>query len=668
MASIPPMESVLAFVRQVFQAGPPDKKRKHLESFRKGFDYQLQTIQDYTDDILAALGLNADQRRAARLNFARWEVLNNSLERNTWVGQADMRQVLWMLATHVYAPGLARHLAFWDYEGRTDEGMPGGEFWYLPSPSIEHPDTLTMPVQKTLHWLLDLMDCSIDDLCKILAKSNTVFTKDGEAVADLQSIQKTLNSWLTGAPVPEMKTIEAYFNKSLTLKFPGGLERHEHLSADEKLATFIDFVRRKGLSETELSHQIPIGGVRGAELLMAGKANEKGKEYAYTLLCDRYAAPSVSLIRHRLRIAAAAQDTYKRLHHALHDGSADLFETCPVSNKALQVLAIFQDIYNLTIECSDQTKIENEEKSLFSQLLQKRRTLLACTTYLAVLPIDSGIQQLSNRLNQHFLRSLPGDPLEDEAPFNFPENEFNKTMGLKVEALKTMARAEEQTGRLLSAQNWGKLHQAIPETKDWVALNNLASMDGANLTTRMAAATRMIQLADSSTKKVYSYICLLGQFLNDPDKRCRPDNSETIVEGLLKKLHAASPSDRFDAFILQFEAKHALSKNDFSAAKEKFDQALDCCRVNGFGELRGETARDALAVFAGIKTAGFNPKACEKYKLLCLRYGGAEWPVESIPDTQEMIDGAIEYFWQNLYQPYQGYERKSPDTVNPPHG
>ncbi|WP_152525353.1 hypothetical protein [Marinobacter sp. EN3] len=663
MASIPPMESVLAFVRQVFQAGPPDKKRKQLESFRKGFDFQLQTIHDYTDDILAALGLNADQRRDARTNFARWETLNNFLERNTWVGQADMRQVLWMLATHVYAPGLARHLAFWDHEARTDEGMPGGEFWYLPSPSDENPEMLAMPVQKTLYWLLDLMDCSVDDLSTVLAESNTVFSKDGEAVADVKSIQKTLKSWLTDAPVPEMNTIEAYFNDSLTLKFPGGLERHEHLSADEKLATFIDFVRWKGLSEIELSRQIPIGGLQGAELLMAGKANREGKEYAYSLLCDRYAPPSVSLIRHRLRIAAAAQDTYKRLHRALHDGSANLLETCPLSNKALQVLAIFQDVYNLTIECCDQTATENAEKSLFAQLLQERRQLLAHTTYLAVFPHESGFQQLSNRLNQYFLRAFPEAPLENEAPFNFPENEFKKTMTSKIEAIETRAEVEKQTERLLIAQSWGQLHKAIPETNNWIALNNLASMDRVNLTTRMAAATRMIQLADSSTKTVYSYTCLLGQFLNDPDKRCRPDAAERIVEELLRRLRAASPSDRFDAFILQFEAKHALSKNDFSTAKGKFDQALDCCRFNGFGELRGETARDALAVYAVMKPAGFNAKACEKYKLLLLRYGGAEWPVKSIPDTQEMIDGAVEYFWHSLYQPYQGYDRLSPDTV-----
>ena len=664
MAAIPPMESVLAFIRQVFQAGQPDKTRKKLESFRKGFDYQLQTIQDYTDDILAALGCTADQRKDARENFARWEIFNNFLERRTWVGQSDMRQVIWMLATHVYAPGLARHLAFWDHDARTDEGMPGGQFWYLPSPSEENPDRLAMPVQKTLHWLLDLMSCSVDDLAAVLAESNTIFTKDGEAVADFKSIQKTLKSWFTGAPVPEMNTIEAYFNDSLKLKFPGGLKRQNHLSADDKLSTFIDFARRKGLSERELSRQIPIDGPEGAKLLMAGKANLEGKEYAYSLLCDRYAPPPVALIRHRLRIASAAQDTYKRLHHALHGGSVDLFKTSPISNKAMQVLAIFQDIYNLTIECCNQTTTEYEEKALFAQLLQERRPHFAHTTYLAVLPHESGFQQLTNRLNQHFLRAFPRAPLEDEAPFNFPENELNKAKSSKVEAIEMAAEVEKQTERLLSAQNWGRLHIAIPETTNWIALNNLASMDGADLTTRMAAATRMLELADSSTKTVYSYICLLGQFLNDPDKRYRPANSEKIVEGLLKRLRAASPSDRFDAFILQFEAKHALSKNDFSTAREKLDLALDCCRVNGFGELRGETARDALAVYAGSKPAGFNAKACEKYKLLLLRYGGAEWPVIGIPDTQKMIQGAIEYFWHYLYQPYQGYESLNPDSVS----
>ena len=52
LSNIPSKESVLAFIRDVFQAGPADKKRKEFEQLRRQSNIQLKTTEDYVDEIL----------------------------------------------------------------------------------------------------------------------------------------------------------------------------------------------------------------------------------------------------------------------------------------------------------------------------------------------------------------------------------------------------------------------------------------------------------------------------------------------------------------------------------------------------------------------------------------------------------------------------------------
>lgn len=127
MANIPSKESVLAFIRDILQAGPADKKRREFEELRRKSDTQLSTTEDYVDDILSSLGVDEIAQLQARHNFTVWSEVNNFLERNIWVSHSNPKHVIWLMATHVYALGLGRHLAFWDSEQKTDPGMPGGD-------------------------------------------------------------------------------------------------------------------------------------------------------------------------------------------------------------------------------------------------------------------------------------------------------------------------------------------------------------------------------------------------------------------------------------------------------------------------------------------------------------------------------------------------------------
>ncbi len=139
-----------------------------------------------------------------------------------------------------------------------------------------------------------------------------------------------------------------------------------------------------------------------------------------------------------------------------------------------------------------------------------------------------------------------------------------------------------------------------------------------------------------------------------------PDDLMQLIEFLVNEAQGRNPSIR------QLEAKHELAKNHLKESKAKFDQALDELRVKGFGTLRGEVARDALAVFASGLYRGFNSGACDQYTLSIINYGGLETPAPwYLPSTEELANKAKDYFWECLYQPYAGVPRLSLNGVQP---
>jgi len=68
MANIPSQEAILAFIRDILDAGPADKKRKEYEELRRQSDKQLASTQDYLDEITAALALDPAAQHHALSN------------------------------------------------------------------------------------------------------------------------------------------------------------------------------------------------------------------------------------------------------------------------------------------------------------------------------------------------------------------------------------------------------------------------------------------------------------------------------------------------------------------------------------------------------------------------------------------------------------------------
>jgi len=639
LANIPSKESVLAFIRDILQAGPADKKRREFEELRRKSDSQLATTEDYVDDILSSLGVDEIAQLQARHNFTVWSEVNNFLERNIWVSHSDPKHVIWLMATHVYAPGLGRHLAFWDTEQKTDPGMPGGRFWYLPAVMEENDEVLTMPVTQVLDWLLDLLSGSIDELAQALTDSNLIGGREKDTVADARSIRKTLGNWYTGARTPGINKILEFFPNRLNLKFKGTFELDENNSLDENFERARAFATLKGLTSHALGVETPI---------------------------PEETAPTIQTIRKRLLCARAFQATYFRLAEAIGVPDEAKRLPNPSINQAVQVVSLFQVAYNTTIDTCKRTEDETTERQLFRETLDERYPLEAQTTLLSVTPLDGNLNFLSNQLNKRLMELGNTDPIQDESPFACSKEHFVALYKRKAEFLRACQIEYEESAWLNTAPTDSDLYRRIDDTQNWAALNSVACSDRISLPVRRAAAWRMVDLAGTDLEQAYGLVSLLSQLLNDPDKRNRPADARDLTDTLFNRLKQLPSADNLRPLILQLEAKHELANNRLEASKKKFDQALKNLSRQGFGDIRGQVARDALAVFACGHHPGFNQVACDQYRLSIVYYGGLEEPVMYLPSTEEMVKKVREYFWENLYQPYEGVPRLQPIGWSPP--
>jgi hypothetical protein len=656
MANIPSQEAILAFIRDILDAGPADKKRKEYEELRRQSDKQLASTQDYLDEITAALALDPAAQHHALSNYYAFYRVNNFLERNIWVSSASQKHVLWLMATHVYAPGLGRHLAFWDSAQKTDPGMPGGRFWYLPCVVQEGDDELTMPITQVLDWLLDLLSCSLDELARALSSSNTIPGRAKDTIADTNSIRKTLRNWYSAFGTPGISKIQQFFNNQIHLKFSGTFDWKNGEYTDEDFRRALDFCVQKELTPQSLRREIPISAAKAAELLEGGQTSAEDKRHFCNLLAQRYHTPTVKTIRKRLLYARAFQATYWKLVKAIEVPERHARLANPELNQAMQVVSLFQTVYNLTIESGSQTDAENEER-LFRETLENRFPLEACTSLLAIKPSDWHLELLANQLNKRLAELDEAHPIEDESPFNLSRERLEGLCKRKLEFLQACDDDHEESRWLNTAPSDAELYRRIERSRNWQALNSVVGSNTIPLAARRAAGWRMLEIADSEVKRAYALVSLLGQLLNDPDKRYRSIDAEKMADSLFNRLRQIDLVDGLAPMIMQLEAKHELSKNRIKESRKKLGEAHHQLRKQGFGDLRGEVARDALAVFASGLHPDFNLEACDQYKLSIIRYGGLEGPVNSIPTTRHIVAQAREYFWENLYQPYEGIQQ-----------
>lgn len=641
MSTLPLTEAILLEVYQ--SLGLPSYASIKKNKFITG-KASLSAHKDMGGEILHAVldALEMDQRAKldALSNLTEFGNAYKYLELNVWTFAADQRQVLWMLLGYVYMPALARHAAFWSLEEALDKGMPGGRFWYLPEPcDVDSKQSLYLPVAQVVDWLLDLLGMPLEEFAGTHGTST-----DGE---ERENLRRSLYNWRKGT-TPNPESFRKYFPDSAQMDFRGSFTLEDNLSPAEQFNSALAFVERKKLNADKLRLEISMTQAGRLEAILDGTADAHDRVAFVGCLAERYATPTPRIIRQRLLFARMIQDGYGRLLKFLCP-EVDRLCADAKQNKLVQLFAIYKLAYNLTIDAWRNCRHQGEaaENAWFEGLLPPwdRDGL-----FLSILPSQqkTANSALAELFTRHLSKVQPGAALEDhiglDAKSAAPiiQRNFER---MKATAEEIIAEYE-LVKRLATASPWRTLQE---ENRYWV-VSQIAQRKELGPKAIDAAIKRLREVAANPSETLQAAFFELDGYLNN-ECSSRPKDVRDRVQTLLEEAEASPAYELWDAAVLRYKAKHRLACNDFEGAGTLFKNALEASRRRCYGPLRGEVARDCLAVeVANHKLIANNH---EKYYREMLA-GGMMAECEAIPGIEDTARWASEYFWETLYKPYPG--------------
>lgn len=642
MSTLPLPEAILLEIHQSLgcQSYPTTKKTKFATG-QISLKAHKNMGEEVFDDILRALGIDPLSQLNALNNFIAFANAYKYLELNTWTFSADQRQINWTMLTHFYMPILARRMGFWNLDQALDRGMPGGRFWYLPEPcEVNGKPSLYMPVAQVVDWLLDLLGMPIE----AFADQHSELIEDGN-----DGLRRSLYNWRSGTIIrPE--SIEKYFSDQTKLRFDGAISLHNDYSPSAQLNYVLSFLKKKGLTADKLRLEIPMIQPGRIESILAGQADEDEQATFVKCISERYAAPLPNTIRQRLLLARTVQDGYVRLLKYLFP-NVDKLCADPQQNKLLQLFAIYKAIYNLTIDayryCREQGEAaenawfeahlpEWDKQGIFLSILPSRR--------------ETANLELAQLLTRHFYHLQPGAMLEDH--FALDAVSAEPIIRKKLELLKAHADETQAIYRLIDRMRTSSPWRALQAEHRYWVVSQVAQHPSLTPRAKEAAVQRLYEIAATPAETIQTILFGLDGYLNG-DRKQRPKDTKTKVQVLLDEAEASSGYELWKAPILQYKAKHLLASNDFEGAAKLFREALDAASERNYGPIRGEIARDGLALEVANQKLITNNH--EKYYREMLA-GGMMAECDTVPSIEDIARWSSDYFWDDLYKPYPGIE------------
>ncbi|QJT21189.1 ankyrin repeat domain-containing protein [Aeromonas media] len=642
MSTLPLPEAILLEIHQSLgcQSYPTTKKTKFATG-QISLKAHKNMGEEVFDDILRALGIDPLSQLNALNNFIAFANAYKYLELNTWTFAADQRQINWTMLTHFYMPILARRMGFWNLDQALDRGMPGGRFWYLPEPcEVNGKPSLYMPVAQVVDWLLDLLGMPIE----AFADQHSELIEDGN-----DGLRRSLYNWRSGTIIrPE--SIEKYFSDETKLRFDGAISLHNDYSPSAQLNYVLSFLKKKGLTADKLRLEIPMIQPGRIESILAGQADEDEQATFVKCIAERYAAPLPNTIRQRLLLARTVQDGYVRLLKYLFP-NVDKLCADPQQNKLLQLFAIYKAIYNLTIDayryCREQGEAaenawfeahlpEWDKQGIFLSILPSRR--------------ETANLELAQLLTRHFYHLQPGAMLEDH--FALDAVSAEPIIRKKLELLKAHADETQAIYRLIDRMRTSSPWRALQAEHRYWVVSQVAQHPSLTPRAKEAAVQRLYEIAATPAETIQTILFGLDGYLNG-DRKQRPKDTKTKVQVLLDEAEASSGYELWKAPILQYKAKHLLASNDFEGAAKLFREALGAASERNYGPIRGEIARDGLALEVANQKLITNNH--EKYYREMLA-GGMMAECDTVPSIEDIARWSSDYFWDDLYKPYPGIE------------
>lgn len=644
MSTLPLPEAIMLEIHQSLGCeGYPTKKKEKFSTGRHSLKSHMDMAQKTLVSIFKALNMESRTQASALDFFEEFANAYKELELNTWSFAADQRQILWALLGHFYVPGLARCVGLCSLEQALDKGMPGGRFWYLPTPCVvKGKPNMLLPVAQVVDWLLDLLGQRLEQFAD----------ERSSASEEHEGLRRSLYHWRNETPI-RPDSIRKYFSDDMTFAFNGAFTLNSKHTPAEQFADALDFVRRKKLDASKLRLEIPMTQAGRLETILDGCADEDEQAAFVECLTERYTAPSMRTIRQRFMLARMVQDGYLRLLKFLCPG-VDRKCADAGQNKILQLFAIYKFTYNTTIDAARKFHDQGEaaEDAWFDNQMQS----------ILFLSIRPSMKVISNKLLARWLTRLffeiqAGDELEDH--FGWDEHSTiiitqrnAERAALYTDEMNSVSQLIERMGK---SSPWRILQG---ENRYWV-IRQIAQHRYLDTRSRGIACQRLRELAATPAEIMPAILCELDGYLNGKRKG-RTKDTQARVQALLDEAETCQGYEMWKAAILQYKAKHLLTSNDFEGAGKLFREALEAGFERNYGALRGEIALCCLAVAVAESKPIFNNHELYYREMLA---GGMMDGYGEIPFFEDTARWASEYFWSDLYKPYPGTQTRTRRTL-----
>lgn len=661
MPAFPTLESLLLRAHQALGTASDGAKLKTddkalFADIGLSEERQRAITERLLADIQSVFDLDDESSAYFFKHLIEWSNHHKHLELNTWTAGASDRQIAWYLASRSIIPTLARVLAFWDLDGALAPGMPTGQFWFLPTVDNATGE-LELPLPKVVDWLIDLYGTSVNQVQHHLGSEEDVERSRQD------SHLRNLYNWKGKAgSLPRVTSILAMFpTEDAAVQgeaFHGAFTPDPSTPMDRVLAEAFEFIRRKRMTPQALSQQIAFPNVERLSEVLAGSGTVDENERFVRALLVRYAVPSQRTIRQRLLMARAVQSAYLSICEAL---CPEVEPSCADSsrNKVLQLLSLFTRVFNLTISAHGRASgvSEEDEDRLFEASLTpfERHDLL-----LAIAPSRKHVSylQVPSQWSRRFARMSADDPLEDLMPTH-PEDIENFVQTVVVRLIREQEedrRVAEVVDRCQRSSPWRALQR-----QGFDVLRRIVGVDSMPPRARTQACERLLEVADGPAQRADAALQLALNLLVSDD-RDRSAALASRIDGLLGLARDGLSGTHHEPLLLATEAKQLLRKGLFTAAQGQYRKALAACSNWSCGRLRGEIARDLLALeVADAALPTEEHTAVGKYYRNMLAFGMFDAGPPGLEDTAIW---ASDYFWKDLFKPYRDAPSiKAPQTV-----
>lgn len=357
MSSVPSVEAIILEILQSFGLNKLQtvQKQRYARRQKAISEYQDLTLQILCE-VFDSLDYRHEEKLLDDLLTSAGEILqfHSFVENNVRIYGADARQVAWYLLSYQFAPGLGRKYAFWSLTAPVAPGMPYGDLWFLPRPSPTAQTRICLPVQVTAEWWLDLLSLPLE---KIWADE-----------PDADNLIRNLQNWHKGK-LPSPTTIEAAFRLDRTFTYHGTFRDDPAASLALRFERARHFVLdQKHLGAVDLARELPSLPPDIIEAALSGAAAETQQAAFTAAVGVRWQEPSVATVRRRFLLARVVQDCHVRLAKLI---SPDVEPTNadPKTNKILQLWALFEKTYWLTIAADKGCTSEAESNARFLELV-----------------------------------------------------------------------------------------------------------------------------------------------------------------------------------------------------------------------------------------------------------------------------------------------------------